>query len=80
MPEYRLCAEQGLLELRFNAKVTQIAPDSLLISDQGGSRTIANDYLFIFIGADLQKRFFADLGIKIDKKFGEPLSKELAPT
>ena len=76
----RLCAEQGLLELRFNAKVTQIAPDSLLISDQGGSRTIANDYLFIFIGADLQKRFFADLGIKIDKKFGEPLSKELAPT
>jgi len=75
----RICAEQGLLDLRFNTKVTQIKADLLEIETQGTAGTLRNDYLFIFIGAELQRRFFDQLGIQIDKKFGEPLSKEHPP-
>ena len=71
----RTCAEQGLLDLCFNTKVTRVTGDALQIDTQGTLGNLRNDYLFVFIGAELQKRFFDQLGIQIEKKFGEPLSK-----
>ena len=60
----------------FETKVEEIYSDRLEINVKGQRQSIKNDYLFIFIGAEMQTTFFTDLGINIDRKFGEPLRKD----
>ena len=66
-------AEKGLVEILYNASVTEITMESLTIMHGNESKIIKNDYLFIFAGADLPTKFLMSLGIEIEKKFGTSL-------
>jgi thioredoxin reductase/NAD-dependent dihydropyrimidine dehydrogenase PreA subunit len=71
----RKMESEGLVQIWFNSKVVEIAADSLLMEKGSERLNIPNDYLFVFAGAEIPSRFLMSLGVAIDKKFGEGLSK-----
>lgn len=71
----RQAAAAGRVKLFFNTKVEAIHDGYLDLLVDKQRQTLKNDYVFIFIGAELQTAFFNQLGILVDKKFGEPLGR-----
>jgi len=67
--------KQGLVDIWYNSHVKEIHADHLVISKQEQLTDLKNKYLFVFIGAEMPQAFLMSLGIHIDKKFGESLSK-----
>lgn len=63
----------GLLRIAWESSVTEILPKSLTVQTGTQKRSLPNQYLFIMIGAEVPMKFLQGLGIKIDKKYGEPL-------
>jgi thioredoxin reductase len=67
--------KQGLVDIWYNSQVKEIHADRLVISKQEQLTDLKNEYLFVFIGAEMPQAFLMSLGIHIDKKFGESLNK-----
>jgi len=61
----------GQLQLLLSTQVTHIHPDHLEIDVAGEARQLANDLVFICIGGQLPVPFLQQLGISIERKFGE---------
>lgn len=70
---------RGLVEIWFNSQVKKIEPDHLAVERGGKMVDLANDFLFVFIGAEMPNKFLMSLGIAIDKKFGEGLGASRPP-
>jgi len=68
-------ASEGALQIWFDSAVKEIHSDSLCIKKGEELKTVPNDYLFVFAGANLPHQFLMSLGVHMDKKFGEALSK-----
>ena len=68
-------AKKGIVRIRFSTVVKSIQPEHLIIEKNKTEHKIANDYLFVFAGAELPFKFLESLGIKIEKKFGEALKR-----
>ena len=70
-------AKQGRLELWFESSVKEIHEDRLVIKvkTKDADETVANDFLFIFAGAEKPYGRLKELGITIETKFGEPLKR-----
>jgi len=68
-------AKRGQLKMRFDTVVKEVRKDHIIVDNLGKLSRMPNSYLFIFAGAELPFKFLQELGIKIDKKFGEPLRK-----
>ena len=68
-------AEKGLVKIMFETVVQEVHKRRLIIEKQGARGPLPNHYLFIFAGAEVPFEFLKSLGIKIDKKFGEPVKK-----
>ena len=67
--------DEGRVEFLASTNVTEIGKDFIKYKDaQGDEHSIQNDYIFIMIGGVLPTGILKDLGIRIDTKFGEPLS------
>lgn len=66
-------AQEGKLEIWKNSSVKEIHADRLVIKSEKDEKVIPNDFLFVFAGAEMPHKFLMDLGVKIDKKFGEAL-------
>lgn len=62
---------QGRLKIWFESQVSEIHEDRLVVSKQGEPVTVANDFLFVFAGAEKPYGRLTKLGITIEKKFGE---------
>jgi thioredoxin reductase/NAD-dependent dihydropyrimidine dehydrogenase PreA subunit len=66
----------GLLKIWYKSTIHEISRASVLVKNdyinQNKIVKLPNDYLFIFAGAEVPFEFLQNLGIKIDKKFGEP--------
>jgi thioredoxin reductase/NAD-dependent dihydropyrimidine dehydrogenase PreA subunit len=60
----------GRVKMLFESAVTEIRPDEVLLEQDGKRFTVANDYVFIFIGGVLPTNFLQGMGISIEKKFG----------
>ncbi|MDR3606984.1 MAG: NAD(P)-binding domain-containing protein [Oligoflexia bacterium] len=69
-------ATRRQVQIWFNSNVQEIHPDRLLIRNEGQDKTLDNDFLFIFAGAELPSKMLMSLGIQIDKKFGEALKSK----
>ncbi|MFQ5736657.1 MAG: NAD(P)-binding domain-containing protein [Thermodesulfobacteriota bacterium] len=61
------------LTVAFNSNVTEIKEKEVLLEEGGATRTLPNDYVYIFAGGELPNEFLKSIGIKIEKKFGTPL-------
>ena len=64
----------GRIQFLPETNVTAISPSDVIYQDASGTEhTVENDYVFVFIGGVLPTTMLQDLGVEIDKKFGEPL-------
>jgi len=64
---------KGQLEVLWSSAVTEITPDSVVITREHDTATTKrNDLVAIFAGGELPTRFLSSCGIEIDTKFGEP--------
>jgi putative YpdA family bacillithiol system oxidoreductase len=63
--------EKGAVEAAFETRVERIETDSVTLANGNESRTIPNDYVFVFIGGELPTPFLQKMGISIETKFGE---------
>ena len=61
----------GALELIGNGEVTRIEPQTVHLTVAGQPRELANDYVFVCAGGELPVPFLQQLGIAIERKFGE---------
>jgi thioredoxin reductase len=68
-------AKKGLVRIAWKTSVKEVHPDHLVVDKDGTRHQLPNHYLFIFAGAELPFKFLESLGIKIEKKFGEPLKR-----
>jgi thioredoxin reductase len=68
-------AKRGQVKMMFNTTVKEIHKRHLVIERDGQAMDLQNHYLFIFAGAEMPFKFLESIGIKIDKKFGEPVKK-----
>jgi thioredoxin reductase len=59
------------VEAALETRVDRIEPDSLTLANGNETRSIPNDYVFVFIGGELPTPFLQKLGINIETKFGE---------
>lgn len=63
--------KNGRVNALFASNVLEIKREEVLISQKEKQFSIANDYVFIFVGGVLPTQFLKDMGISIVKKFGE---------
>ncbi len=68
-------ARRGQVKMMFNTVVKEIHKKHLVLESEGRTLEVPNHYLFIFAGAEMPFKFLESIGIKIDKKFGEPVKK-----
>lgn len=68
-------AAKGQLKIHFKSSVKEIHPEHIVVDKDGKLYDVKNQYLFIFIGAEVPFKFLQSLGIQIEKKFGEPLRR-----
>lgn len=69
---YQMQKDQRVF-ISFKTVVKEIHKNYLIVDKDGQSLRLANNYLFIFAGAELPFKFLESLGVKIDTKFGEAL-------
>jgi thioredoxin reductase len=67
--------QKGQLSIQYSTVVKEITKDQIVIEGAKGKKTLKNDFLFVFAGAEMPHKFLMGLGIAIDKKFGEALRK-----
>ncbi len=67
-------ANAGRITICYESSVKEIFPETLTLDLTGEKKSIANDYLFVFAGAEMPQKFLATLGVAIDQKFGEALA------
>ncbi len=63
-------SEQGRLKVMLNSNVTQIAPDSVAIEQQGRILRVSNDAVIVNAGGVLPGDFLRRVGIHIETKYG----------
>lgn len=68
----------GAVNIWFQSAVKEIHPERVLIQKGNEIVELKNDFVFIFAGAEMPQQFLMSLGIKIEKKFGEGISKRVA--
>lgn len=62
--------DSGRIEVLFESVVTAIEAENVRLKQHGKSFSVANDFVFIFIGGVLPTSFLEGMGISIEKKFG----------
>ena len=67
--------KQGLLKIVYESQILSISKDTVDVQTLEGPKTIKNDFVLIFAGAEMPHQFLMSLGIQIEKKFGEILRK-----
>lgn len=65
--------QNGLVSIWYNSSVQEIKPNEIKILKNKEEIVIANDYVFVFAGAEVPRQFLMSLGVQIDKKFAEGL-------
>jgi putative YpdA family bacillithiol system oxidoreductase len=59
----------------FNSNLKEIKDDKVLLTVNVSSLEIKNDLVYIFAGGELPIKFLEKIGIRITKKFGDPVLK-----
>ena len=65
--------KNGQVEIWFNSSVQEILDKNIRIIKDGQQISLANDFVFVFAGAEMPHKFLMGLGVQIDKKFAEGL-------
>jgi thioredoxin reductase len=61
----------GAVRVYLESQVQEIRREEVLLSCENRSSVIANDFVFVFIGGVLPTEFLKQVGISIQKKYGE---------
>lgn len=60
--------DQGKLKVIFNSNVKEIGKENVVLDQPGESRTLKNEYIFIFAGGELPFPLLNSIGIEFGKK------------
>lgn len=66
-------ADQGLVQIWYESSIVTISESQVEVKKKDQIVKLANDFVFIFAGAEMPHKFLMSLGVAIDKKFGEGL-------
>ncbi len=66
---------RGEVKIWYQSSVAEIHPDRIQVKRESGVESLANDYLFVFAGAEMPHKMLMGFGIQIEKKFGTGLGK-----
>jgi len=61
----------GAVNMLWESAVREIRGDEVDIDHDGATRTLANDYVLVFIGGELPTPFLTRLGITVQTRYGE---------
>ena len=65
----------GRVKIWMNASIQRIESTQIAVRKGEENINIANDFVFVFAGAELPHKFLMSLGVEIDKKFGQGLGR-----
>lgn len=68
-------ARKGRIKVVVGASVKEVHAAEIVVEQGGKLARVPNQFVFVCIGAEMPFKFLQGLGIKIDKKFGEPARK-----
>jgi thioredoxin reductase len=71
--------DQKLIHMEFSSQVRSINDADVLLENEQGSFTLANDLVYIFAGGELPTQFLQKSGIEITKRFGYTLKSKKNP-
>ncbi|MFT5088842.1 MAG: thioredoxin reductase (NADPH) [Candidatus Latescibacterota bacterium] len=63
--------QSGQLEVLLQTEVRQIDEENVLVETAGTQRTLENDYVFICIGGQLPLELLHQVGVSVERKFGQ---------
>jgi len=66
--------KKGLVQIWFNTSIQEITATKAKVKKNEDSLELANDFIFVFAGAELPNKFLMSLGVEIDKKFEKGLA------
>ena len=61
----------GHLKIWFESQVEKIEPQEIVVKRAAETVSMSNDYLFVFAGAETPYGLLKDLGVKIERSFGD---------
>ena len=62
------CMRSGRVEVLFNSLPTEFHRDKAVLQIHGGTREIANDYVWIFAGGEPPRAFLEKIGVKLGNR------------
>ena len=65
--------KKGLVEIWYNSSIVEIFDTKIIVKKNDEVITLANNFVFVFAGAELPHKFLMSLGVQIDKKYAEGL-------
>lgn len=72
LPEFEALVNKDIVNMHFNAEVTEITNDMVHYTVNGKSKTINNDFVFAMTGYKPNLQFLKDAGIRIHPDSGKP--------
>lgn len=66
--------KQGLVSIWYETSVQEVFSDKVRLKKKDRELEIANDFVFVFAGAEMPHKFLMSLGVVIDKKFEQGLA------
>jgi len=72
LPEFDSLVRNGVIQMRFNAHVTEIGDSYLVFNQAGVQEKIKNDFVFAMTGYHPDHGFLKQMGVEIDSETGRP--------
>lgn len=73
LPEFQSLVKNQHINMIFNARVLEIGPTTITYAFDGGTQTIANDFVFAMTGYHPDHGFLTKIGVGIEKETGKPI-------
>ncbi|RSD26474.1 YpdA family putative bacillithiol disulfide reductase [Mesobacillus subterraneus] len=72
LPEFEALVKTGMVNMVFNAVVTEITEESIIYEREGQSEKLKNDYVFAMTGYRPDHAFLKKMGVLIEEETGRP--------
>lgn len=76
LPEFEALVKKDIVQMHFNAEITEITNDEVYYKADGKTNKIKNDFVFAMTGYKPNLQFLKNAGIKIDEHTGKPYYNE----
>lgn len=76
LPEFEALVNKEVIQMEFNANVTEITHDKVFYEVHGQQKDVKNDFVFAMTGYHPDHSFLREMGITIEEETGRPAFNE----